>query len=122
MKQGELLDVKYLFKNEHPEQMNVNDLIVFANPKSELPRPMKHNDTIIIDYELDSDLIYSAFLGQYGIDLVDIKELHYHKFLALLKGLNESTVLNKIMGYRALVSCAAICRALNATMLCKIAR
>ena len=35
----------------------------------------------------------------YGIDLIDIKELHWHKFRALLHGL--SAKLTDIMGYRS---------------------
>ena len=40
-------------------------------------------------------------MGQYGIDLFEVKDLHWHKFLALLKGVNDSTVLAKVMGYRS---------------------
>ena len=47
------------------------------------------------------DLIYSAFLGQYGIDLLDVKELHWHKFLALIYGVNNSTKLLEVMQVRA---------------------
>ena len=45
-------------------------------------------------------LIYSAVLGQYGIDLFEVDELHWHKFLALMRGLNDSTRLREVMGYR----------------------
>ena len=45
-------------------------------------------------------MIYSAFLGQYGIDLIDIEYLHWHKFLALLSGVNDGTRLREVMGYR----------------------
>ena len=51
-------------------------------------------------HQVNADLIYAAFLGQYGIDLVDIDELHWHKFLALLRGLNDSTLLHQVMQYR----------------------
>lgn len=100
MRQDDVMDVSYLFKNEKPDYCPMHELIAFAKPKSELPRQIKHSDVITIDYELDSDLIYSAFLGQYGIDLIDVKELHWHKFLALLNGLNDSTKLREVMGYR----------------------
>lgn len=40
------------------------------------------------------------FLGQYGIDLFEVDELHWHKFLALIRGLNDSTRLREVMGYR----------------------
>ena len=37
----------------------------------------------------DDDYIYSAFLSQYNIDLQDIKHLHWWKFKAMFKSLNE---------------------------------
>jgi hypothetical protein len=100
LKRGETIDVKYLFKNAYPERCNLRELFVFSRPASPLPRPISHSNIIVIDYELDAGLIYSAFLGQYGIDLMEVEELHWYKFLALLKGLNESTKLREVMGYR----------------------
>lgn len=101
MRKGDLLPVDYLFLGDMPEYCSINSLLQFSRPPRELPRPLFGNsDVIVIDYELDSDLIYSAFLGQYGIDLIDIEYLHWHKFLALLSGLNDSTRLREIMGYR----------------------
>lgn len=101
LKKGETIDISYLFKNDMPVYCNAADLYVFSRPQSLLPREVHHSAAIVIDYELDADLIYAAFLGQYGIDLIDIKELHWHKFLALLKGLNDSTVMSRVMGYRS---------------------
>lgn len=100
LKQGENLDVSYLFKNKMPSYCDLRDLFVFSRPVSELPRKMRNSDVIVLDYEIDAEYIYSAFLGQYGIDLVEIEELHWHKFLALLKGLKEDEMLSKIMTYR----------------------
>lgn len=100
LKQGEKLDVTYLFKYQMPSHCDLSELFVFSRPVSELPRQMRHSDVIALDYEIDSDYIFSAFLGQYGIDLVEIEELHWHKFLALLKGLKEDEMLSKIMTYR----------------------
>lgn len=94
-------DVSYLFKNEMPKRVSIKDLMVFASPKKELPRKIDDNNEIMLDFRLDSDLIYSAFLGQYGIDLVDIEYLHWHKFLALLSGITEGTKLAEVLGYRA---------------------
>lgn len=54
----------------------------------------------IIDYELDSGLIYAAFMAQYRIDLTE-ESLHWWRFRALFDGLNESHQIVKIMGYRA---------------------
>lgn len=101
MCKNDFLRVEYLFPGDMPRYCNINSLLKFSRPKNELPRQMfGARDVIVIDYELDSDLIYSAFLGQYGIDLVDVEHLHWHKFLALLSGLNDSTRLREVMGYR----------------------
>lgn len=56
----------------------------------------------IYSFDYDAPYIYSAFLGQYSIDLNEIKELHWWKFKALFQGLNEECTLCKIMGYRAI--------------------
>lgn len=101
MRKTDFLSVGYLFPGDMPKYCNINSLLEFSRPRNELPRQVFGNrDVIVIDYELDSDLIYSAFLGQYGIDLVDVEYLHWHKFLALLAGLNDSTRLREVMGYR----------------------
>ena len=101
MRKGDLLPVEYLFPGDMPKFCNINSLLEFSRPKNELPRSVFGNsDVIVIDYELDADLIYSAFLGQYGIDLVDVEYLHWHKVLALLAGVNDNTRLREVMGYR----------------------
>jgi hypothetical protein len=98
---GDLIPVDYLFPGDKPRYCRIEDLLAFCRPPSILPRPMfGRSDVIVIDYEIDADLIYSAFLGQYGIDLVDVEHLHWHKFLALLAGVNDSTKLREVMGYR----------------------
>ena len=56
----------------------------------------------IYDYEYDADLIYAAFLEQYGLDLQDIPYMHWWKFRALFSGLSEQTEFLKIVGYRAI--------------------
>lgn len=100
-KYGREFDVGYIFKNEMPPRANINELMVFAQPQNVVPRKIEHNDEIIIDFVIDSDLIYSAFMGQYGIDLIDIEYLHWHKFLALLNGITNDTKLAEVMGYRS---------------------
>lgn len=97
---GETMDISYLFKNDMPVYCDLTELLAFSRPQSPLPRPISHSNVIALDYELDAGLIYAAFLGQYGIDLCEVEELHWHKFLALLSGLNESTKLREVMGYR----------------------
>ncbi|MBO5372468.1 MAG: hypothetical protein J6A75_07090 [Lachnospiraceae bacterium] len=100
MKRGDRIDVGYLFQNDKPSYCNLEELFSFSRPKEELPRQIRHSNAIVLDYRLDADYIYSAFLSQYGIDLLEVKELHWHKFLALFKGLKDDEVICKIMSYR----------------------
>lgn len=100
MNASDQIDVSYLFKNEMPSWCNLQVLIDFCFPKSELPRSRGTSSEILFDYNLDGDYIYAAFMSQYGIDLLDIKYLHWYKFLALFKGLKDDEVMCKIMAYR----------------------
>ena len=100
LKQGQTIDVSYLFKNRMPSQCDLTELFAFSRPVSELPRQKGFSDVIALDYEIDADYIYSAFISQYNIDLTEVEELHWHKFLALLKGLKDDEVISKIMSYR----------------------
>lgn len=95
------LPIEYLFKNERPYFCQISDLLKFARPERVLPRPVRgtSSNVSVLDFKIDSDLIYAAFMQQYGIDLIDIPELHWHKFLALLQGL-KGTKLDEVMGYR----------------------
>lgn len=56
----------------------------------------------VYSFDHDADYIYSAFMGQYGIDLSIIKKLHWWKFRALFKSLDEKCEFVKIMGYRSM--------------------
>lgn len=53
-------------------------------------------------YSFDDEYIYSAFLGQYGVDLQDIPSLHWWKFKAMFTGLKSDNRIVEIMGYRAM--------------------
>lgn len=63
-----------------------------------VPRDCKAGESVI-DFDIDADLIFAAFLQSYGIDLVDC-DLHWHKFSALLNGLPQNTILSEVIGYR----------------------
>ena len=100
--EGEPFSIDYLFKNDVPVRPDLSELLAFSRPHSELPRKISDDDdAIILDWEIDAELIYAAILGQYGIDLFETPDLHWHKFLAMIKGLNESTKLREVMQYRA---------------------
>ena len=55
----------------------------------------------VLDYDIDADLIYSAFLSQYNIDLQDIKYLHWWKFKALMDGLEDNNRICEIIKFRS---------------------
>lgn len=97
-------DIRYLFKNELPVFRcleDYGDILRFAFPQTVVPRSERTGGAQVLFYDTDGDYIYAAFLQQYGIDLVDVKELHWHKFKALLSGICEPTKLHEIMGYRS---------------------
>ena len=53
---------------------------------------------IVLDFAIDADYIYAAFMEQYGIDLLTAR-LHWYSFNALLHGLHD-TELNNIINAR----------------------
>lgn len=55
---------------------------------------------MIYDYEYDAPYIYGAFLTQYRVDLNDIEFLHWWKFQAMFRSLEDHNKIVKIMGYR----------------------
>lgn len=97
------LNFSYVFKNDIPLIQTENDIKsifdFFSNP-NKLPNNQSSSDINVLDYEIDSEYIYCAFKQQYNIDLIDIENLHWHKFKALLGGITEPTMLSSIMGYR----------------------
>ena len=98
-----VLDIKYLFDTAIPvfeQAEDYNGIFLFAFPKNVVPHSSKDSGDDVLFYEYDGDYIYSAFLQAYGIDLIDT-DMHWHKFLALMNGLPDSTRLSSIMGYRA---------------------
>ena len=56
---------------------------------------------LVYSFEHDAQYIYAAFMEQYGIDLTE-EDMHWWKFRALFRSLNESTKFVKIMGYRSI--------------------
>lgn len=53
-----------------------------------------------IDWTADSDWLVAAFMQAYGIDLTAC-DMHWHLFLALVRGLPASTRLSEVLGHRA---------------------
>ena len=70
-----------------------------GNKKGHSEGPEKTSEKVF-SFSEDSGYIYSAFLSQYGIDLLEIPYLHWHVFMALFNGLDENCKLMKIIRWR----------------------
>lgn len=100
---AKLIDFLFMFPYGKPVdiQAGINAIIEWMNPKEEIPRSDGSSPKKVLDYKIDADYIYSAFLEQYNIDLMDLSvRMHWYKFQALLKSLHD-VKLCEIMGYRA---------------------
>lgn len=51
-------------------------------------------------FDYDGDYIYSAFMEQYGVDLMSA-ELHWWKFRAMFLSMSDKTKFSEIIGYRS---------------------
>lgn len=71
----------------------------FYECKTATPKP-RDTLTRTLDLTLDGDYIVGAFQQAYGIDLTT-GDMHWHRFLALLRSLPQETKLAEIIGYRA---------------------
>jgi len=100
---AKLIDFLFMFPFEKPVniQAGINAIIEWMNPPEVIPRLERESNNKVLDYIIDADYIYSAFIEQYKIDLMnpDVK-LHWYKFQALLKSLHN-VKLCEIMGYRS---------------------
>lgn len=96
------IDCDFMFIQELPPDKiaGIKALVAFMNPPHILPRKSKREDAgaPVLDYTIDADLIYAAFMQQYHIDL-STALLHWHCFSALLAGLRD-TKLNDVIGFR----------------------
>lgn len=75
---------------------NNNDNEVNENSEKEVENEK------IYDFDYDAPYIYSAFMQQYGIDLQDIKYLHWWKFKSMFTSLKEDCKFCKILEYRSI--------------------
>jgi Bacteriophage Gp15 protein len=57
----------------------------------------------IMDYEKDADLIFASFFAVYKMDLFDLQgKLHWKKFRAMLKHLDDNSAFKQVIGYRTM--------------------
>lgn len=62
----------------------------------------KNKSSPIYSFEYDDELIFAAFLSQYGINLQRITHLHWWEFKSLFKGLETSSKIVEIMNIRGM--------------------
>lgn len=95
-------DFDFMYKRQKPQnkENGLIALIQFCNPPQILPHTdkLEGSSEKAVDYAIDADYIFAAFMERYGIDLVE-SDMHWYKFQALFKGLHD-TKLNEIIGYR----------------------
>lgn len=102
-KAAKLGDFDFLYRGEIPadRMAGLIALCEFMNPPRELPRVTgddQNGGEIVIDYEIDGELIYSAFMDNYGIDIID-QNIHWYKFQALLHGVHDCKLAD-VIGFR----------------------
>lgn len=66
-------------------------------------RPNTRQKSPVFDFEYDSEYIYSSFMLDYGIDLIEVQgKLSWKKFIALFEGLSEKTKICEVMRIRSM--------------------
>lgn len=86
--------------NRPLNQHQINEQKKAKSQSQNISNRNQENEKLVYDYEYDDELIYDAFLQQYGIDLIDIDYMHWWKFKALMSGLTEDTKFMQVIGYR----------------------
>lgn len=102
-----VLALRLIFPHElPPDIISAVKFLLYFYRCGTPPRETENKTGIILSsrhvysFEYDGEYIFAAFLEQYGIDLSDIKYMHWWKFHALFKGLHDCK-LTDIMGYRS---------------------
>ncbi len=66
-------------------------------------RPATRQRAPVFDFEYDAEYIYSSYMLDYGIDLLDVQgKLSWKKFIALFEGLSERTKIREVMRIRCM--------------------
>lgn len=94
----------YLFEGKYPTDGTamIEALLEFyENPNATPHDTGEGGNDKAVDYVLDGEYIYGAFMQAYHIDLMDIEYMHWHKFKALILCLPNNTMLKEIMNLRS---------------------
>lgn len=95
-----LADITFVFDGTVPRMNFYNEVCAFFQNPNLTPKPSDDSGEILIDYVEDGEYIYASFLAEYNIDLVDVKNLHWHKFKALLSSLSDNSKIKQIIRMR----------------------
>ena len=93
-----------IFPAETPPKWNwIPAALEFLRSENPTPRSVSGKSSRrTLDMFADGDYLVASFQQAYGIDLTDAGlDMHWHRFLALLRGLPKDTKLAEIMGWRA---------------------
>ena len=96
----EIVDAMLWFYHGGNRPLNLHQIGERRKAERQADDRDSHQESKIYDYDFDDELICAAFLQQYGIDLIDIRHLHWWKYRALFAGLTEDTKFMKVLGYR----------------------
>lgn len=66
-------------------------------------QPPTRKNQRVLDFEHDGEYIYSSFMMDYGIDLINQQgKLPWRKFIALFQGLSDRTKIREVMRIRGM--------------------
>lgn len=76
---------------------------IFKEKIAGKPKPKAGKQQVLYDFECDGEYIYSSFMQDYGIDLIEQQgKLTWPKFIALFQGLSKDTKIKEIMRIRGM--------------------
>lgn len=76
--------------------------LIFKEQIETFSKHKQNNNLRVVDFKQDASYIYSSFLMDYGIDLIEQQgKLHWQKFISLFQGLSENTKIREVMSIRA---------------------
>lgn len=84
------------------EDMQILLQLIFEDCINTQKRPeVRKRQLPSFDFEYDGEYIYSSFVLDYGIDLIDMQgKLPWKKFISLFQGLSERTKIREVMRIR----------------------
>lgn len=91
----------FIFKEEAPPPGSdwVEAALEFYRSDTATPNGTRKNVNPSMDLLLDGDYLVGSFQYAYGIDLTS-EDMHWHRFLALLRSLPKDAKLSEIASYR----------------------